>query len=118
MIINRCVNFRNINEIRLFDHFFLNVLRVNVIFYLFKMFFEKFISKLFSFDLFLTINLKNRVIINEIIDKNEKFFDVDILLLLCSHRSKINNILFLNMSKTISYLFIYNFSRIKSCYFN
>ena len=58
------------------------------------------------------------MIINEIIDKNERFFDVDILLSLYLYRSKTNNILFLNILKTILYLFIYNFSRIKSCYFN
>ena len=56
--------------------------------------FEKFISKLFSFDLFLIINLKNRVIINEIINKNERFFNVDILLSLCSHRLKIKTFCF------------------------
>ena len=58
------------------------------------------------------------MIINNVIDKNEKFFVIDILLLLYSHRLKINNILFLNILKMILYLFIYNFSNIKSCYFN
>ena len=58
------------------------------------------------------------MIINEIIDKNERFFVVDILLLLCLYRLKINNILFLSISKMILYLFIYDFSKIKSCYFN
>ena len=54
------------------------------------------------------------MIIDNIIYKNGKFFDVNILLLLYLYRLKINNILFLNISKTISYLFIYNFSRIRS----
>ena len=97
----------------------LNALRVNINRFLFKISFEEFISKLSSFNSFLIINLKNHItIINEIIDKNERFFDVNILLLLYSHRSKINNILFLSISKTTLYLFIYDFSKIKSCYFN
>ena len=58
------------------------------------------------------------MIISEIIDKNERFFDVNILLLLYSHHLKMNNILLLNISKMTLYLFIYNFSKIKSCYFN
>ena len=41
---------------------------------------------------------------NEIIDKNEKFFDIDILLSSYSHYSKTNNILSLNILKTILYL--------------
>ena len=82
------------------------------------MFFKGFILKLFSFNSFLTINLKDRVTADEVIDKNEKFFDIDILLSLYSHRSKTNNILFLNISKTTLYLFIHDFSRIKSYYFN
>ena len=82
------------------------------------MFFEGFISKLFSFDSFLTIGLKGRIIVNEVIDKNERFFDIDILLSLYLYRLKTNNILSLSISKTISYLFIYNFSRIRSCYLN
>ena len=82
------------------------------------MFFKEFISKLFSFNLFLIINLRDRITINEIVDKNKRFFDIDILLLLYSHRLKINNILFLSILKTISYLFIYNFSKIKSYCFN
>ena len=98
--------------------FSLNALKVDIDFFLFKIFFERFISKLFSFDLFLIINLRGRVIINEVIDKNKKSFDIDILLLLYLHYSETNNILFLNMLKTILYLFIYNFSRIKSCYIN
>ena len=80
--------------------------------------FEEFISKLFSFDSFLTINLRDRVIADEIIDKNERFFDIDILLLLYSYYLKINNILSLSISKTISCLFIYNFLKIKSYCFN
>ena len=84
MIINRNVNFNNINEIRFFNHFFFNILRVNINFFLFKMFFEEFISKLFSFNSFLIIDLRDCVIIiNKVIDKKEKFFDVNILLLLC-----------------------------------
>ena len=98
--------------------FFLNVLKIDVDFYLFKVFFERFISKLFSFDSFLIINLRDRVIINEIIDKNERFFDIDISLSSYLYRLKTNNILFLNISKMILYLFIYNFLRIKSCCFN
>ena len=99
--------------------FSLNAFKVNVDFYLFKMFFKEFISKLFSFDLFIIISLKDRImIINEIINKNKRFFDINILLLLCLYRLKINNILFLNILKTISYLFIYNFAKIKSCYLN
>ena len=98
--------------------FFLNVLKVDVVFFLFKMFFKKFISKLFSFDSSLTIDLRDHIITNEIIDKNEKFFDIDILLLLYLYRSETNNILSLNILKTISYLFIYDFSRIRSCYLN
>ena len=98
--------------------FSLNVLKIDVNLFLFKKFFKKFILKLFSFDSFLTISLKNHIIINKIIDKNERFFDVNILLLLYLHYLKINNILSLYISKMISYLFIYNFSKIKSCYFN
>ena len=52
--------------------------------------------------------------INEIIDKNEKSFDINTLLSLCSHRLKTNNILSFRISRITSYLFIYNFSRIKS----
>ena len=82
------------------------------------MFFNNLISKLSSFDLFLTINLKKRIITsNEIIDKIF-FFNNDVLLLLYLYRLKINNILFFNILKTILYLFIYNFSKIKSYYFN
>ena len=81
-----------------------------LIFYLFKTFFEKFILKLFLFNLLLAINLKNRIIIiNKIINKSERFFNINILLSLYSHHLKINNILFLNILKTILYLFIYNF---------
>ena len=98
---------------------FLNVLKINVDFFLFEMSFKKFISKLFSFNLFLTISLKSYITtINEINDKNERFFDINILLSLYSHRSKINNILFLNILKTTLYLFIYDFSKIKSYCFN
>ena len=83
------------------------------------MFFQNSILKSSSFDLYFIINLKKRVLTtNEIINKNERFFDNDILLLLYLYRLKINNILFFSILKTISYLFIYNFSRIKSYYFN
>ena len=57
------------------------------------------------------------MIINETISKNDKFFDVNILLLLYSQRLKINNILFLNISKITLYLFVYNFLKIKLNYF-
>ena len=74
--------------------FSLNVLRVEIDLFLFKVFFEWFISKLFSFDSFLIIGLKGRVmIIDEVVGKNERSFGVNILLSLCSHRLKINNIL-------------------------
>ena len=56
--------------------------------------------------------------INEIINKNKRFFNNDILSSLLLYRLKINNNLFFNILKTISYLFIYNFSKTKSCYFN
>ena len=75
--------------------------------------FEEFISKLFSFDSFLIIDLKGRVIADEIIDKNERFFDVDILLLSYSHYSK-KKFLSLSISKTTSCLFIYDFLKIRS----
>ena len=58
------------------------------------------------------------MIINDVFNKNDKFLNVNILLLLCSHRSNVNNILFFNILNTTLYLFIYNFSKIKSCYFN
>ena len=54
--------------------------------------------------------------INYIVNKNDKFLNIDILLSLYSHYFIINNILSLNISKTILYLLIYNFSKIKSCY--
>ena len=69
--------------------------------------FEKFISELFSFDLFLIISLRNRVIItDEIIDKNEKFFDIEILLSSFSHCLKTNNILSFRISRITLCLFI------------
>ena len=55
---------------------------------------------------------------NKVINKNEFFFNVNILLLSCSHRLKTNNILFLSILKTTLYLFIYNFSKIKLYCFN
>ena len=83
------------------------------------MFFENSISKLFSFNLFSTIDFEDRIItINEIIDKKKKFFNVNILLSLRLHRLKINNILFLNISKMTLCLFIYNFLKVKSYCFN
>ena len=70
--------------------------------------FKEFISKLFSFNSFLIIDLRDCVAtINEIVDKKDKFFNVDILLLSYLYYSKINNILFLSILKTTSYLFIY-----------
>ena len=85
----------------------MNVLRIDIDFFLFKMFFEE-LSKLFSSDLSLIISLKNRVVTtDEVVDKKEKSFDVDILLLLFSY-----------YLKTTLYLFIYNFSKIKSYCFN
>ena len=56
--------------------------------------------------------------INDVFNKNDKFSSVDILLLSYLYRSNINNILFFNISNTTLYLFIYNFSRIKSYCFN
>ena len=43
--------------------------------------FEKFILELFSFDSFLIIDLKDRIMItNEVIDKNKRFSDAETLL--------------------------------------
>ena len=65
------------------------------------------------------MNLKDRIIItDDVFDKNDKFSNIDVLLSLYSHYSNINNILSFNISNTILCLFIYNFSKIKSCYFN
>ena len=58
------------------------------------------------------------MIINDVFDKNDKFLNVNILLSLCSHRLNTNNILSFNISNTTLYLFIYDFSKIKSYYFN
>ena len=58
------------------------------------------------------------MITNDIFDKNDKFLNANILLLLYSHYLNINNILSFNISSTTSYLFIYNFLKIKSCYLN
>ena len=83
------------------------------------MFLKIFISKLFLFNSFLTINLKDRIIIiNNVFNKNDKFLNANVLLSLYSHRLNINKILFLNILSTIFYLFIYNFSKIKLNYFN
>ena len=106
----------NINNIKLL--IFLNALTIIVTFFLFKIYLKRFISKLFLFDLFLIINLKDYIItINKVINKIERFFDIDILLLLYLHYLKKNNILFLNILKTTLFLFIYNFSKIKLNYF-
>ena len=58
------------------------------------------------------------MIINDVFNKNDKFLNVNILLLSCLHHSNINNILFFNISSTTLCLFIYDFSKIKLCYFN
>ena len=58
------------------------------------------------------------MIINDVFNKNDKFLNVNILLSLYLYRLNINNILSFNISNIILYLFIYNFSKIKSCYFN
>ena len=56
--------------------------------------------------------------INDVFDKNDKFSNANALLSLYSHHSNTNNILSFNISNTISYLFIHDFSRIKSYYLN
>ena len=56
--------------------------------------------------------------INNVFNKNDKFLNVDVLLSSYLYRLNINNILFFNISNTISYLFIHNFLKIKSCCFN
>ena len=92
---------------------------INIDFFLFKICLKLFILKLFSFNSFLIINLKNRIIItNNVFNKNDKFLNIDVLLLLYLYRLNINNILSLNISRIILYLFIYNFSKIKSYNFN
>ena len=48
----------------------------------------------------------------------KKFLNVNILLSLYLYRLSINNILSFNISNTTLYLFIYNFLKIKSYYFN
>ena len=79
------------------------------------MFFEEFISKLFSFDLFLTINLRDYIIVtNKVIDKNKKFFNAKTLLSSYLYRLKINDILSFRISRITLYSFIYNFLKIKS----
>ena len=81
---------------------FLSVLNININFFLFKISLKRFILKAFSFDFFLIINLKNRIMItNNVINKNNKLLNINILLLLYSHYLNINNILFLIISKTI-----------------
>ena len=69
--------------------FSLSVLRVNIDFFLFEISFKKFISKLFLFNSFLIIHLKDyTMIINKIIDKKKRFFDINILLLSYLYRLK------------------------------
>ena len=88
-------------------------------FFLFKIFLKRFKLKLFSFDSFLIINLKNRImIIKKIDDKIFFFLNINILLSLYLYFLKINIILFLSILETILCLFIYNISKIKLCYFN
>ena len=58
------------------------------------------------------------MIIDNVFDKIDKFLNVDILLSLYLYRLNINNILSFDISSTTLYLFIYDFSKIKSCYFN
>ena len=53
------------------------------------------------------------MLLNQIIDKNEKSSDDKILLSSYLHYSKTNNILSFRMSRITLYLFIYNFSKIK-----
>ena len=54
--------------------------------------------------------MKKRIRITiKIVNKNENFFNNDILLLLYLHYLKINNILFFNILKTILYLFFKTF---------
>ena len=55
---------------------------------------------------------------NDVFNKNDKFLNANVLLSSYSHYSNINNILSFSISSTTSYLFIYDFSKIKSCYFN
>ena len=97
----------------------MNVLNVDVDFFLFEVFLKWFISKLFLFDSFLIINLGDRIITtDDVFDKNDRFSNADVLLSLYSHRLNINNILFFNISSIISCLFIYNFLKIKLYCFN
>ena len=58
------------------------------------------------------------MITNDVFDKNDKFSSANILLSLYSHHLNTKNILFFNISNIISCLFIYNFLKIKSYYFN
>ena len=58
------------------------------------------------------------MIIDNVFDKNDKFSNFNVLLSLYSHYLNINNILSFNISNTTSYLFIYDFSKIKSYCFN
>ena len=55
---------------------------------------------------------------NNIFNKNDRFLNANVLLLLYLHHLNINNILSFNISSTILYLFIHNFLKIKSYYFN
>ena len=58
------------------------------------------------------------MIINDVFNKNNKFLNANALLLSYLYRLNINNILFFNISSTILYLFIHDFLKIKSYYFN
>ena len=58
------------------------------------------------------------MITNNVFDRNDKSLNVNILLSLCLYYLNTNNTLSFNISNIILYLFIYDFSRIKSCYFN
>ena len=99
--------------------FFLSVLNVDIDLFLFEMSLKWCVSKLFSFDSFLIIDLEDRVMItNNVFDRNDKSLDVNILLSSCLYYLNTNNTLSFNISNIILYLFIYDFSRIKSCYFN
>ena len=58
------------------------------------------------------------MIINDVFNKNDRFLNADVLLSLYLYYLNINNTLSFNISSTTLYLFIYDFSRIKSYYFN
>ena len=58
------------------------------------------------------------MIINNVLNKNDRFLNVNVLLLSYLYRLNVNNILSFSISNTTLYLFTHNFSKIKSCYFN